>query len=123
MKTKFYNIKDNLPSQQNLSAIAYNLPHLQYIYDLDIDQLLAGKIRHQQADPLTSQDCYKIGEAAYEDGDYYLAEMWLQRASILSDKENASKADDSDESDVIMTKASYIANAHLLSSTYYKVAE
>lgn len=69
------------PTTEDLNGAAMALLRLQDTYRLDVKEIASGKIMNASiAQPLTANDCYEIGRAAYNAEDYYHTIIWMEEA-------------------------------------------
>lgn len=73
------NIEENLPTEDQLQSIAYNLITIQHTQKLRTGDLVAGKIgQHAALNPISPEDQFRISKLAVDEDDYYYAAQWLK---------------------------------------------
>lgn len=109
MRYKVDNIRDNIPSDEQLLDVGKSLIKLQNILHVQISDMVLGKIFDETSlEPLSLDDQYTLARAAYEADDLMLAVDWLFKLTSNSINET--------DVEFSMTGA-----LNLLSSTYFKV--
>ncbi|KAL8587706.1 hypothetical protein ACOMHN_020924 [Nucella lapillus] len=76
------NIEENLPSSEDMSAVAYNLFTIQYTQKVPTSHLLKGLLgQHASRAPISPQEQFRIVKLAVEEDEYYYAVQWLKHLS------------------------------------------
>lgn len=111
MRYKVDNIRDNIPSDEQLLDVGKSLIKLQNIFHVQISDMVLGKIFDETSlEPLSLDDQYTLARAAYEADDLMLAVDWLFKLTSNSINET--------DVEFSMTGA-----LNLLSSTYFKLKQ
>ena len=85
------------PSDEDLNGAAVGLMRLQDTYRLDTDSLARGVLNGQQYSPtLSAQDCFELGRQAYNNGDYFHTNIWMDQAMKLFHEETEKTIGQSD---------------------------
>ena len=79
-----------LPTDVDLEAAALTLLNIWDIYDLDIEQLVSGKIRDDQEERLSADDIFFIASTARDAGKYYGAIKWFEYLLLLVENDSES---------------------------------
>ncbi|EPB69383.1 tetratricopeptide repeat protein [Ancylostoma ceylanicum] len=89
---KKFGIPEDL--DEDLTGAAIGLLRLQDTYRLNTTDLAQGRIYKDQGNyTFDAGDCFTIAKAAYNDGDYYHAIMWMEEALKRLEQENEPTAD------------------------------
>ncbi|XP_077863014.1 prolyl 4-hydroxylase subunit alpha-1-like [Saccoglossus kowalevskii] len=70
----------NIPTESDLQGAAQALLRLQDVYKLRPSDIISGNIHGFQTRPLTWQDCFDLGKAAYRKRDHYHVDIWMNEA-------------------------------------------
>lgn len=69
------------PKDEDLNGAAIGLTRLQDTYRLDTSSLASGLLGGKYYGPkLTAHDCFEIGRQAYNNGDYFHTNIWMEEA-------------------------------------------
>ena len=82
---------DSLPGYEDLVGAMAALHRLHTVYNISIATIASGQIFDIKTDPLTHEDTFLIGNAAYERMDDWSAVVWLNytmEAAIMAAAEN-----------------------------------
>ena len=82
-KAVFKREKRALPTDNDLEAAALTLLDLWDIYDLDLEQLVKGKIRDIQGERLSADDIFFVASTARDAGKYYGAIKWFEYLLLM----------------------------------------
>jgi len=85
------------PSDEDLNGAAVGLMRLQDTYRLDTDPLARGLLNgHQYETTLSAHDCFELGRQAYNNGDYFHTNIWMDQAMKLFHQETDKSVAQSD---------------------------
>jgi len=85
------------PSDEDLNGAAVGLMRLQDTYRLDTDNLARGILNGQNYGPtLSAHDCFELGRQAYNNGDYFHTNIWMEQAMKLFHEEEEKTISQSD---------------------------
>lgn len=80
--SRLSNIEANLPSDEDMSSVAYNLFTIQYTQRIPTSHILQGRVGpHASRVPISPQEQFRIVKLAVEEDDYYYAAQWLKHLS------------------------------------------
>ena len=85
------------PSDEDLNGAAVGLMRLQDTYRLDTDNLARGILDGHNIGPtLRAHDCFELGRQAYNNGDYFHTNIWMDQAMKLYHEEQEKTVSQSD---------------------------
>ena len=85
------------PSDEDLNGAAVGLMRLQDTYRLDTDSLARGILNGQNyGSTLSAHDCFELGRQAYNNGDYFHTNIWMDQAMKLQHEEQEKTIEQSD---------------------------
>ena len=85
------------PSDEDLNGAAVGLMRLQDTYRLDTDSLARGILNgHHYGPTLSAHDCFELGRQAYNNGDYFHTNIWMDQAMKLFQEEKEKTISQSD---------------------------
>lgn len=80
LSNKIEEMRQLLPSYEDLTGSVNALLRLQDTYKLDTTELARGNVGGVSSSELTAWDCFELGRLAYNDEDYYHTIMWMEEA-------------------------------------------
>ncbi|CAD5121950.1 DgyrCDS10411 [Dimorphilus gyrociliatus] len=85
----------NFPDETDIAGAAAGIIRLQRTYQLSTNDLANGNIKGFKADPLNSDDCYRLGESSKENSELGLAVQWFNKSiEKLHDGSNNRRIED-----------------------------
>ncbi|XP_069123787.1 prolyl 4-hydroxylase subunit alpha-1-like isoform X1 [Argopecten irradians] len=87
LEERIQDLKESLPSYEDLNGAVVALLRLQDTYKLDTDRIAGGDLQGLPSVSLTADDCFELGRVAYHDLDYYHTSLWMEVALNKLDKE------------------------------------
>ncbi|XP_052071020.1 prolyl 4-hydroxylase subunit alpha-2-like isoform X3 [Mytilus californianus] len=86
---KINQLKEYLPTYEDLNGAVAALLRLQDTYKLETEKIAAGDIAGIKTTELSAVDCFEVGRVAYNDEDYYHTTAWMNEAmSRLENEKN-----------------------------------
>ncbi|KAK3090445.1 hypothetical protein FSP39_011937 [Pinctada imbricata] len=86
---KLKEIKEYLPTYEDLNGAVAALLRLQDTYKLNTDDLARGIVGKSQSSSMTAIDCFELGKISYEEEDYIHTSQWMEKAlSLLNEEKN-----------------------------------
>ncbi|XP_077984418.1 prolyl 4-hydroxylase subunit alpha-1-like [Glandiceps talaboti] len=102
--------REHIPSDRDLQGAAKALLRLQDVYKVETQEFIKGSIKGYTTTPLTGEDCFDVGRAAYLSGDHYHVEIWLNTALEQLKKEQEERNTDNDNK--VAKALDYLAFSH-----------
>ena len=80
--SRLSNIEDNLPTDDDLTSVAYNLLTIQHTQGIRTKDFLEGRVGgHVSLAPITPEEQFRVAKLAVDEDDYYYAAQWLKYLS------------------------------------------
>ena len=93
---KIKQLREYLPTYEDLNGVVAALLRLQDTYKLDTEKIAAGDIAGIKTSQLSAVDCFEVGRVAYNDEDYYHTASWMSEAMNKLEKEENKTMNKSD---------------------------